>query len=104
MRHAEPQCGHRPKYSDCNTCQILERLSASCWALFIIIIGAIIATLCCYLIIRIGDHTGGSDTVKAREIATGLGLAVGALAEMFYDAVPKIQLRVYRAYDYSLSL
>ena len=66
-----------------------ERPSASCWALFIIIIGAIIATLCCYLIIRIGDHTGGSDTVKTREIATGLGLAVGALAGMFYDAVPK---------------
>ena len=35
------------------------------------------------------------------------GFAAGsriALAEMFYDAVPKIQLRVYRAYDYSLSL
>jgi hypothetical protein len=70
-------------------CQILERPSASCWALFIIIIGAIIATLCCYLIIRIGDHIGGSDTVKTREIATGLGLAVGGLAGMFYDAVPK---------------
>lgn len=26
---------------------------------------------------------------KTREIATGLGLAVGVLAEMFYDAVPK---------------
>ena len=40
--------------------------------MFIIIIGAIIATL-----------------FKTREIATGLGLAVGVLAEMFYDAVPK---------------
>lgn len=26
---------------------------------------------------------------QTREIATGLGLAVGALAGMFYDAVPK---------------
>src|ERR1700721_1518808 len=33
-------------------CQIPERPSANFWALFIIIIGAIIVTLCCYLTIQ----------------------------------------------------
>jgi hypothetical protein len=70
-------------------CQILERPSASCWALFIIIIGAIIATLCLLFDYQDRRPYRRIGYCQNEEIATGLGSAVGALAGMFYDAVPK---------------
>jgi hypothetical protein len=52
--------------------------------------GAVLPGQRCGCLIPVRRH-GGCLTlaVKTREIAIGLGLAVGALAGMFYDAVPK---------------
>jgi hypothetical protein len=60
------------------------------WALFIVVGGVIIATLFCYLALKIGDHIGGPDNATSKAIAAGLGVTVGALAKIVYDAVPQI--------------
>jgi len=60
------------------------------WALFVVAAGVVIATIFYYLALKIGDHIGGPDNATTKITAAGLGVAVGALVKIVYDALPQI--------------